>query len=107
MTTSSGVRSWWDSTATFKRCTTEKVAFIALAELDLLLTIFAVFVGFTELNPFVRFLFTVPPLMVMVKGILPVLIAWIIPGRLLWPSIAALGLVFLWNIKELIVSVFA
>lgn len=104
MTTSVRARSWWDSSATFKQCTAEKVAFIALAELDLVLTIGAVFAGFTELNPFVKFLFAVPALMVLIKGILPVVIAWIIPGRLLWPSIIALGAVLAWNVKELIVG---
>ena len=97
-------RSWWDSSATFKRCTAEKVAFIALAEADLLLTIGAVYAGFTELNPFVKFLFAVPALMVLIKGILPVVIAWAIPGRLLWPSILALGAVAAWNVKELITA---
>jgi hypothetical protein len=97
-------RSWWESSATFKQCTAEKVAFIALAEADLLLTVVAVFAGFTELNPFVKFLLAVPALLVLIKGILPVIIAWIIPGRLLWPSIAALGVVFALNVKELIVA---
>jgi hypothetical protein len=97
-------RSWWDSSATFKRCTAEKVAFIFLAEADLLLTVAAVYAGFTELNPFVKFLFAAPALMVLVKGILPVIIAWIVPGRLLWPSIAALGVVVAWNVKELVIG---
>ena len=95
-------RSWWESSATFKRCTTEKVLFIFLAEADLLLTITAVFAGFTELNPLVKFLFAVPALMVLVKAVLPVVIAWAIPGRLLWPSIAALAFVVVWNVKELV-----
>ena len=97
-------RSWWESSATFKQCTAEKVAFIALAEADLLLTMVAVFAGFTELNPLVKFMLAVPALLIVVKGILPVVIAWAIPGRLLWPSIAALGVVFVLNVKELIVA---
>ena len=106
MATTTITRSWWDSSATFKRCTGEKVSFIILAEADLLLTVLAVFLGFTELNPVVKFLFQVPVLMLVVKGFIPVLIAWAIPGRLLWPSIGLLALVFLWNAKELVVSLF-
>jgi hypothetical protein len=97
-------RSWWDSSATFKQCTAEKVAFIALAEADLLLTVVAVFAGFTELNPFMKFMLAVPALLVLIKGILPVIIAWVVPGRLLWPSIAALGVVLALNVRELIAA---
>ena len=96
---------WWGSSATFKRCTAEKVSFIVLAEADFFLTVFAVFLGFYEMNPVVRFLFQVPALMIVVKGLLPVVIAWAIPGRLLWPSIGALGLVLIWNLKELLVAI--
>ena len=97
------VRSWWDSSATFKRCTFEKVTFIVLSQLDLALTLLAVYLGFTELNPLVNFLFQVPVVLLIVKCFLPVLIAWIIPGRLLWPSIGLLVLVVIWNVKELVV----
>ncbi|HEY98186.1 MAG TPA: hypothetical protein G4O16_08430 [Dehalococcoidia bacterium] len=98
MTTS----SWWDSSATFKRCTLEKVSFVILNQVDLILTLVAMHLGFAELNPFVSFLLEVPALLVVVKGILPLLIAWLIPGRLLWPSIALLFGVGVWNLKELI-----
>jgi hypothetical protein len=42
-------------------------------------------------------------LLLTVKLFIPVLIAWAIPGKLLWPSIAVLGLVAVWNIKELVI----
>ncbi len=95
--------SWWDSSTTFKKCTTEKFSFILLSLFDLGLTILAISLGLWEINPIVRFLIQVPVLLVVVKLIIPVLIAWVMPGRLLWPSIAALALVVIWNIKELVI----
>ena len=94
--------SWWDSSATFRRCTVEKVSFVALNQVDLALTLVAMQMGFEELNPFVGFLLEIPALLVVAKVILPLLIAWLMPGRLLWPSIAVLAGVAIWNVKELI-----
>ena len=95
--------SWWNSSATFRRCTAEKASFILLSQLDLTMTVLAVSLGLAELNPFIRYLVHIPALLIMVKLVIPVLIAWIMPGRLLWPSIGLLALVVIWNIKELVV----
>jgi hypothetical protein len=94
--------NWFEASATFKKCTVEKVSFILLSLFDLTLSVVAVSLGFTEINPFMAFLISVPILLLVVKLAIPVLIAWLIPGRLLWPSIALLALVTLWNIKEII-----
>ena len=94
--------SWWDSSATFKQCTLEKVSFVVLNQVDLALTLVAIHLGFNELNPLVNFLLDIPVLLVLFKLIIPVLIAWLMPGRLLWPSIGLLVLVAVWNLKELI-----
>jgi hypothetical protein len=94
--------NWWDSSTTFKRCTVEKVSFILLSVFDLGLTVLAMYLGLWELNPIVRLLVHIPVMLVVVKLAIPVLIAWVMPGRLLWPSIAALALVIIWNIKELV-----
>lgn len=94
--------SWWDSSATFKRCTAEKVTFVLLNQVDLTLTLVAMHLGFNELNPLVGFLLEMPALLVLAKFVLPLLIAWLMPGRLLWPSIALLTGVAVWNLKELI-----
>lgn len=94
--------SWWDSSATFKRCTIEKVSFVVLNQVDLTLTLVAMRLGFEELNPFVSVLLEIPALLVVAKVILPLLIAWLMPGRLLWPSLALLFGVAVWNVKELI-----
>ncbi len=95
--------SWWDSSATFKQCTLEKVSFVVLNQVDVMLTLVAMHLGFDELNPLVNFLLEIPVLLVLVKLILPLLIAWLMPGRLLWPSIGLLVLVAIWNLKELII----
>jgi hypothetical protein len=94
---------WLDSAVTFKKCTVLKVSFILLSLFDLLLTILAMYLGLWEMNPLVRFLIHIPVLLVFIKFVFPILVAWIMPGRLLWPSIAALGAVVVWNIRELFV----
>ncbi len=94
---------WLDSAVTFKKCTVLKISFILLSLLDLLLTVLAMYLGLWEMNPLVRFLVHVPVLLVLIKLVIPVAVAWIMPGRLLWPSIAALGLVVIWDIRELFV----
>jgi hypothetical protein len=100
------VTGWWNSSATFKRSTVEKLSFIFLAVLDLTLTILAMYLGLYEINPFIRLLVQIPFLLILVKLVIPVLIAWLMPGKLLLPSIAVLALVVIWNVKELAVFLF-
>jgi hypothetical protein len=97
------VTGWWSSSATFKRSTAEKLSFVCLCVLDLTLTLVAMRLGFYEMNPFIRFLVSVPLLLLLVKLFIPVLIAWLMPGKLLLPSIALLALIVIWNVKELVV----
>jgi len=92
---------WLDSAVTFKKCTALKVSFILLGLGDLLLTVLAMYLGIWELNPLVRFLVHIPILLVLLKVVIPVGVAWIMPGRLLIPSIALLGAAVVWNIKEI------
>jgi hypothetical protein len=94
---------WFESAGTFRRCTAEKASFIALCAFDLFLTVLSVYLGFAELNPFVRFLIQIPLLLLFVKLAVPAFIAWFMPGKLLLPSIALLAIVVVWNIKELVV----
>ena len=100
------IANLWDSSATFKRCTAEKASFIILNQFDLTLTVLAIYLGFSELNPFVRHLVNIPILLLVIKLAIPLLIAWLIPGKLLLPSIALLILVIVWNVKELILFLF-
>jgi hypothetical protein len=97
---------WLDSAVTFKRSTALKVSFILLALFDLILTVVAMYIGLWEMNPLVRFLVHVPLLLILIKLVIPVVAAWIMPGRLLWPCIAALGAVVVWNIWQLIAFCF-
>jgi hypothetical protein len=96
----------WDSAVTFRRGTSAKMAFILLSQADLALTIAAVNMGFTELNPLVVFLLDMPALLLLFKLVIPLLIAWLVPGRLLWPSVGLLGLVVIWNTRELLALLF-
>jgi hypothetical protein len=100
------VTGWFESTATFRKCTAEKIAFIFLGLADLGLTVLAMNLGLTEPNPVMRFLIQVPLLLLVVKLFIPVIIAWLMPGKLLLPSIALLTMVVGWNIKELAVFFF-
>jgi hypothetical protein len=97
------VSGWRESAATFKKSTAEKLAFICLCGLDLTLTIVGMYLGFYEMNPLMRFLIHLPVLLVLVKLFLPIGLAWLLPGKLLWPSIALLALIVIWNVKELVV----
>ncbi len=90
------------SAATFRRCAVEKISFDLLNQCYLFLTVLAAYLGFHELNPLMRYLLTVPLLLVIIKFAVPVLIAWLAPGRLLLPSIILLSLFVAWNLKELL-----
>ena len=92
----------WGSAATFRRGLAEKVVFLLLNQLDLALTISATSLGLSELNPFMRSLLANLPELLLVKLIIPVFIAWLIPGRLLLPAIVLLFLVVTWDLKELL-----
>jgi hypothetical protein len=91
------------SAMTFRIAKVEKLAFIVLNWADLCLTMFAMTIGATELNPLMRQLFGSPVLMYLVKIIVPMFFAWLLPGKILIPSIGLLILVLGWNIKELVV----
>jgi hypothetical protein len=73
-----------------------------LNQLDLTLTVLAIYLGLTELNPLIIYLFHIPALLIVVKLIIPLIIAWLMPGKLLLPASALLVLIAIWNIKELI-----
>ena len=90
------------SAATFRRAWTEKICFITLNCLDLVLTVFATECGLYEMNPFVQTLLNTPLALLTIKIFIPVLIAWLIPGKLLLPAIIFLTLVVVWDVKELL-----
>jgi hypothetical protein len=91
------------SAATFKRATPWKLAFILLNLSDLILTIFASSIGARELNPLMSSMLASPFQLYMAKLFIPVLLAWLLPGKILIPSIALLAVVVGWNGWELLV----
>jgi hypothetical protein len=97
------VASLMASAITLKKCTAEKVAFIILNVIDLLLTLLAVSHGARELNPLMNQIIGSPNQLILVKLIIPLFLAWLIPGKLLIPAIALLTFVVGWNIRELII----
>jgi hypothetical protein len=90
------------SAITFKKGTLEKSAFIFLNLIDLTLTLWACTLGAQELNPVMRQILSNPLQLCVIKIFLPVFFAWIVPAKLLLPSIAILCLVISWNIWQLL-----
>jgi hypothetical protein len=93
----------FSSALTFRKATPEKLVFIGLNLLDLILTLLSFSLGLTELNPIVIYLYTNPIYIWVAKFAIPVIIAWVIPGKLLIPAISLLALVIGWDVKELII----
>ncbi len=77
-------------------------SYVLLQQLDLILTVFGTGMGSTELNPLMRSILGAPAHLAIIKFAIPVLLAIVVPGRLLLPAIFFLALVVGWNIKEII-----
>ncbi len=90
--------------ATFRFGLGEKLFFVLLNQIDLVLTVSAVGLGFSELNPFMKNLLSSPWQLLSFKLAIPLLIAWLVPPRLLLPAIVLLLFVVGWDAKELIFS---
>ncbi len=85
------------------RTLTIKISYVLLHQIDLVLTVIAVSLGLSELNPLMRHLLATPLQLVLIKLVIPVLIAWFIPVRFLIPAAVFLFLIVIWNIKELLI----
>lgn len=83
-----------------------KVSYVLLHQIDLVLTVVAVSLGYSELNPLMRALLSAPIPLIVIKVFIPLVIAWLAPSKLLLPAIAFLALVAGWNIKEIILLLF-
>ncbi len=79
-----------------------KLGFVALAYIDLVLTLYAVQSGFTEMNPVVLRLLTRPGELFLVKVVVPPLIALLVPARLLLPSVLLMVMVSGWNLASIL-----
>ncbi len=89
------------SVAQFKKGLSIKVAYVLLHQADILLTSFAVSAGFREFNPLIGLLDT-PARLLIFKLIIPLIIAWLVPARLLLPAILLLLLVIGFNLSQLL-----
>ena len=79
-----------------------KISYVLLHQVDLILTLFAVSVGLSELNPVMRNLLDSPIQLLVVKLVIPVLIVWLLPGKFLIPALVLIVLVVIWNVKEIL-----
>lgn len=68
---------------------------------DLVLTLVSVSNGFREVNPIVAALLDNPGGLFFLKGVVPAFIAWLVPAKLLIPSIGFWILVVGWNLAVL------
>lgn len=78
-----------------------KASYLVLQQFDLALTVLAVSLGLDEMNPWMRGLLNFPLQLVAIKVVIPLLIAWLVPYRLLIPACLFLLVVVGWNIREL------
>ncbi|MFC1962719.1 DUF5658 family protein [Chloroflexota bacterium] len=94
--------SLWESDRKSRYSLALKTSFVCLHLVDLILTNVGASLGLTELNPLMRNLLAAPLQLLAIKLAMPLLIAWLLPGKLLIPAIAILAGVIIWNVKELL-----
>lgn len=82
-----------------------KASYLILQQLDLALTMLAVSIGLNEMNPWMRAMLDSPLELVAIKLVIPLLIAWLVPYRLLIPACILLVGIVGWNIRELLVGI--
>jgi len=80
---------------------TLKISYITLQLVDLVLTLWAMNLGYLELNPFMKGMLASPLQLAVFKFAVPLLIVTFVPGKLLIPAIMLLAAVVGWNVKEL------
>jgi hypothetical protein len=78
-----------------------KAAYVLLHQADMLLTSFALSVGFHELNPVIRASLDTPVVLLALKLFIPLVIAWLVPARLLIPAIALLVVIVGLNLAQI------
>jgi hypothetical protein len=86
-----------------KADTALKATFLVMQMADLILTLVAARSGWIELNPLMRAQLDSIAVMALVKFLIPGLVSWFVPGRLLIPAILLLCGVVGWNLREMIV----
>ena len=89
------------SVAQWKKGLSIKVAYVLLHQADILMTNFAISAGFKELNPVIRGLLDTPVQLLVFKLIIPLIIAWLVPAKLLLPALVLLLVVIVFNLTQL------
>lgn len=84
---------------------TVKITYILLHQIDLALSLLAMSLGLSELNPVMMNLLDQPLLLIAVKLVFPLLIVKFIPYKFLIPANLFLFFVLAWNAKELILLI--
>jgi hypothetical protein len=79
-----------------------RISYFLLQQLDVILTVWAVNAGFIEMNPIMRSMLASPAQLIGLKVIIPALLAWFLPSRLLLPSLMLMMSITAWNMKELL-----
>ena len=77
------------------------MAYVLLHQADILMTNFAISAGFKELNPVIRGLLDTPIQLLVFKLIIPLIIAWLVPAKLLLPALVLLLVVIGLNLTQL------
>ena len=85
----------------FKKGIPIKVAYVLMQQADMLMTNFAMSAGFHEVNPLIRGILGSPSELLVVKLLVPVIIAWLVPAKLLIPAIGVLLVVLALNLHAL------
>ena len=78
-----------------------KIIYVLLHQADILLTSYAIAAGFKEFNPLMRGLLGAPFELLIFKLIIPIIIAWLVPAKLLLPAMVLLALVVGSNLTQL------
>ena len=78
-----------------------KIAYVIMHQADILLTSFALSTGFRELNPVIRGVIDTPVQLLAIKLLIPLIIAWLVPARLLLPALGLLLVVIIFNLTQL------
>jgi hypothetical protein len=78
-----------------------KAAYVLLHQTDILLTAFAVSIGAKEINPVINASLDTPAVLLALKLFIPLVIAWLVPAKLLIPAIVLLLAIIGFNLAQL------
>jgi hypothetical protein len=101
MTTLRGELARYFTPAEWKKGLSIKTAYVLLHQADILLTSFALHVGAEEINPVIKASLSSPVILLVLKLFIPLVIAWLVPARLLVPAIVLLLIIVSLNLVQL------